>query len=456
MKLRIRKTSHQKAGEKSKYKWSTKKATERMLEIKGQFVVYQHCTSYSLRYSMLDSHPACTEYNLPTRRGFGQTRHVTITSWCTGCWSNVVASGVYRCTSARSTSQKHSTVSNTLHYGSSLQVLRCQASLRETTTTALQPARGDSLWRIKKAIVFPIKRGTKQGDPTVLFTVQHSVAILIGRRSETMAGETKRHQAERCNWGLPDEPEICRWCIALLHVAWKATWNAKRVSKSAQKPLGLGIHPDKTKILSNQDKIKAKEIAVDNIKIEILGKESQREIPWAEDHVRRTGNRGNQKQTESSVGSVPQISPGIDVERLPPLPQTSPVQHVNNTDDDIRQWYVDTDAVKHEKMIKTAQRKMLRLNVQTKRKYKPKKVTNVQKRRGHRRNVNEEDKEDTTDKGNGGGLRAKLETKTRTAMYLSWRKPMKKSMPLKMKKIGSNTSKGALKKSEEYMEKAKW
>ena len=42
--------------------------------------------------------------------------------------------------------------------------------------------------------------------------------------------------------------------------------------KTSTEAVGLGIHPDKTKILSNQDKIKAKEITVDNIKIEVLEK----------------------------------------------------------------------------------------------------------------------------------------------------------------------------------------
>ena len=40
--------------------------------------------------------------------------------------------------------------------------------------------------------------------------------------------------------------------------------------KISNEAVGLGIHPDKTKILSSQDKVKAKEITVDNIKIEVL------------------------------------------------------------------------------------------------------------------------------------------------------------------------------------------
>ena len=44
------------------------------------------------------------------------------------------------------------------------------------------------------------------------------------------------------------------------------------------------------------------------------------------------------------MGGVPQISPGVDIQRLSPLSQTSPFQHGGNTDDDICQQHVDTDA----------------------------------------------------------------------------------------------------------------
>ena len=42
--------------------------------------------------------------------------------------------------------------------------------------------------------------------------------------------------------------------------------------KTSTEEVGLGIHPDKTKILSNQDDVKETEISVDNIKIEIFRK----------------------------------------------------------------------------------------------------------------------------------------------------------------------------------------
>ena len=59
--------------------------------------------------------------------------------------------------------------------------------------------------------------GTKQVDHFLL-TIQYSVAILVGERSEAVAGKQKRHQAERQNRRLPDEPEIRRRRASLLHV----------------------------------------------------------------------------------------------------------------------------------------------------------------------------------------------------------------------------------------------
>ena len=44
------------------------------------------------------------------------------------------------------------------------------------------------------------------------------------------------------------------------------------------------------------------------------------------------------------MGGFPQISPGVDIERLSLLSQTSPFQYGGNTDDDLCQQHVDTDA----------------------------------------------------------------------------------------------------------------
>ena len=119
MKLCSRKTSHQNVAERSVSRSSTKKETERMQAITGQFAACQLYISCSQQFCMPGLHLVCTKYNLQNRQDFGLTIDVKTTLRCTGCWSNIVVSEVYRCTSARSTSRKHSTVSNIRRYGAS-------------------------------------------------------------------------------------------------------------------------------------------------------------------------------------------------------------------------------------------------------------------------------------------------------------------------------------------------
>ena len=143
--------------------------------------------------------------------------------------------------------------------------------------------------------------------------------------------------------------------------------------KISTEAVGLGIHPDKTKILSNQDKIKAKEIEVDNIKIEILGKTASarylgQKITFEDQETEEIKNR--LKAAWAAFHKYRQELTSKDYRlchrlRLFNMVVTPTMTYASST------W---TLTQKHEKMIKTAQRKMLRLIVQTKRRKKPKKV----------------------------------------------------------------------------------
>ena len=213
--------------------------------------------------------------------------------------------------------------------------------------------------------------------------------------------------------------------------------------KTSTEAVGLGIHPDKTKILSNQDRVKTKEITVDNIKIEVLAKGDsarylRQKITFEEQETEEIKNR--LKAAWAAFHKYRQELTSKDYRlchrlRLFNMVITPTMTYASGT------W---TLTQKHEKMIKTAQRKMLRLIVQTKRKYKPKKVTANKKDVGTDK-MEEEDKEGTTDKETEEGSEQNSK-KTRTATYLFKRKPMKKLTPLKTRKTGSNTSKEAPKK----------
>ena len=130
--------------------------------------------------------------------------------------------------------------------------------------------------------------------------------------------------------------------------------------KASTETVGLGIRPDKTKVLSNQDKVKTKEITVDNIKIEVLAKgDSARylgqKITFEEQETEEIKNR--LKAAMSAFHKYRQELTSKDYRlchrlRLFNMVITPTMTYASGT------W---TLTQKHEKMIKTAQRKMLRL-----------------------------------------------------------------------------------------------
>ena len=96
------------------------------------------------------------------------------------------------------------------------------------------------------------------------------------------------------------------------------------------------------------------------------------------------------------MGSVPQISSGIDVERLPSVSQTSSFQHGGNTDDDICQQHVDTDAETREDDQDSAT-KDASPDCTNKKKIQTEKSENGQKEEGTEK-VDEKDEGGKTDK----------------------------------------------------------
>ena len=135
--------------------------------------------------------------------------------------------------------------------------------------------------------------------------------------------------------------------------------------EASTEAVGLGIHPDKTKILSNQDKEKEKEINVNNIKIEALAHgDSARylgqKLTFEEQETDEIRNR--LKAAWAAFHKYRQELTSKDYRfchrlRLFGMLITPTLTYASGT------W---TLSQKHERMIKTTQRKMLRFIVQTK------------------------------------------------------------------------------------------
>ena len=111
----------------------------------------------------------------------------------------------------------------------------------------------------------------KQGDP-LSFLLFNTVLQF------SLENVLKRWQQKQKSIKLSDKKEDCLTNLRLADEIFRFSTSLEKLRemlceyKFSTEAVGLGIHPDKTKMLSNQDKVKAKEITVNNIKIEVLGK----------------------------------------------------------------------------------------------------------------------------------------------------------------------------------------
>ena len=210
--------------------------------------------------------------------------------------------------------------------------------------------------------------------------------------------------------------------------------------------VGSEIHPSRTKILSNQNSVKKREVTIDNIKIDVLQKKrectiSGTTITFEEQETTEIKNRlkaawaafhkYRQELTSRSYRLCHRL-------RLFNMVITPTWTYASGT------W---TLSKTNGRVIKCAQRKMLRLIVQTKRRYKTKKKKETKKepREGEERqkmtlfvlSTKRQDK-----------ARTRAQVATWTVMYPSMKTKMKRLTNVKQKKVGSNSSVGVRKKRE--------
>ena len=236
----------------------------------------------------------------------------------------------------------------------------------------------------KESDVFSIKRGTKQGDPLSSFlfntVLQYSLEDDLDRWQEMRKGIKLSDATEDCLTNLRFADDVLLFSTSLNKLR-----DMLCEFKISTEAVGLGNHPGKTKILSNQDKTKVKEITVDNIKIEILEKTASarylgQKITFEDQETQETKNR--LKAAWAAFHKYCQELTSKDYRlchrlRLFSMVVPPTMTYASST------W---TLTLKHEKMIKTAQRKDASPDCTDETKIQTEKMTANKKRRGHRRN----------------------------------------------------------------------
>ena len=224
------------------------------------------------------------------------------------------------------------------------EILWGQASIRYTFTKAIQATRRYSIDRQRKRSIY-VKKRTKQGDPlsSLLFN--------------TVLQYSLESNLTKCLTNLRFADDVLLFSTSL-----KKLRDMLCDFKTSTEEVGLGIHPDKTKILSNQDNVKEKEITVDNIKIEILRKVTvqdilDKKVTFEDQETEEVKNRLKAAWAAFHKYRQELTSKGYrlcHILRLFNMVITPTMTYASGT------W---TLTQKHEKMIRTAQRKMFRLSL---------------------------------------------------------------------------------------------
>ena len=250
-----KKTSRRKVGARSEFKSSTKKVTEKMQAITGHFAACQ-CYINCLPQYYIDHKIQ------PPDQGGLRPNHRTEDHLM-----------VYRVLEQRCREWGVPLYISTIDFTKAFDRIKHSALWTSLQYYGIEPA----YIRLLQRVTCFRSKGYEAGGPFVLFTLQHSVAIFFGGRSEARAGQQKGIR-------LSDKKEDCltnlrfAYDVLLFPLRWENYVACKLCEfKVSIEAVGLGIHPDKTKILSNQDKEKAKEM-VDNIKIEYWRKETVLDI----------------------------------------------------------------------------------------------------------------------------------------------------------------------------------
>ena len=197
--------------------------------------------------------------------------------------------------------------------------------------------------------IFDIRKGTKQGDP--LSSLLFNTVLQYSLKDEIWRWQKKKEWVQ--TWPTTITTASRTWDL----VVWIQESNWK---------VGLRIHPDKTKILSNQSTINSdtkKQLEVDDMKIETLTRNES--VKYLGKKISFYQQETTEIRIREGCINIPQIQTRVDIDkphaRLFDAAISPTICFAAGT------WAPNKE---HERMIQSTQRKMLPLIKQTKRKYK--------------------------------------------------------------------------------------
>ena len=190
--------------------------------------------------------------------------------------------------------------------------------------------------------MFEIKRGTEQGDP--LSSLPSNTVLQMALKDDV----TRWQKIKGMGICLGDSESDClthlRFADDVLLFSTSLVQLQKMLCdfKQSTERVGLKIHPEKTKIFSNQSSKRRKQVKINNIKVETLSLCESAKYLRTNSYVSATGNSRDQKSNQSGLGILLQIQTRADIKIVLPAAQTPTFQHGDHADAELRLWHLDT------------------------------------------------------------------------------------------------------------------
>ena len=194
--------------------------------------------------------------------------------------------------------------------------------------------------------IFDIQKGSKQGDPmsSLLFNtvLQYALKNVIQRwQKKKGMGIYLSDQERDCLTNLRFADDVMLFATSKEQIR-----SMMCEFKDATEKVGLRIHPDKTKILSNQSNMNydtKRYIKIGEMSIEILAKSESMKYLGQRISFPPTRDSGNQKQDQSSLGDISQIQTGIDIKEIHAQTPSPTLRRHSLSDSLLRSRYMDTE-----------------------------------------------------------------------------------------------------------------
>ena len=192
---------------------------------------------------------------------------------------------------------------------------------------------------------FDIQKGSKQGDPlsSLLFNtvLQYALKNVVQKWQKKGMGIYLSDQERDCLTNLRFADDVMLFATSKGQMQ-----NMMCEFKEATEKVGLTIHPNKTKILSNESSMNSdtrRYMKIGDMDIEILAKSESVKYLGQRISFLSTGDTRDQEQDQSSMDNIPEIQTGINIEEIHAQTPPASLRRHGLSDSLLRIWNMVTE-----------------------------------------------------------------------------------------------------------------